>query len=327
MGTRGRPFTFKVAGPPPPSMIKEQHIETASDGVILFGGQMISEGQDRTVNGCTTSNGQGRIVIGGTTFEKPSYRTPVPTTVPAPLPTAIDGKPLEFGGNDALVFDGESVLSGQQTTIDSKRVFMGAREVVIDSKTYSLPTLPQPTPADSTGWSTQINGEEVVFDHDGKIVLDGFTMSPGEQTTVEGIYVSAGQSSVVMSGYTYTAPSSSALSSSDPGITQFSIADSPGASPSTSASAVPGKPAAEADKCPTTSNSGQKAPGEDSGLGAVITSAFGNMSSSPTVQASPAATPALTTSSGATTGQSNGSAYTATRSLWIALAAAVCIML
>ncbi|KAI4126995.1 MAG: hypothetical protein LQ338_003450 [Usnochroma carphineum] len=323
------PSPSEVSGLPP-SIISDQHIEAASAGAILFGGRIISEGQRMTVDGQTISNGQGRMVIGGTTVEKPPYRIPVATDVPTPLPSAIGSKSLEFDGDGALVFDGKSMFSGQQTTIDGKHVVMEASKVAIDSTTYSLPMLSHPAAAEPTGWSTQINSDKVVFDHDGRVVLDGLTMSPGEQTTAKGTYISIGQAWAVMGGHTYSAPSSSdALKESQ--VTQSSTVDNPMASPSNSALVVPGEAVGEADKGPTTSTSGvQNNPGDDSGLGAMIMSAFGSMSSQ-TTQASSAATPggpsALTTSSGILPTQSSGLGHTPSRSLWIALAAAVFVVL
>ncbi|KAL8717009.1 MAG: hypothetical protein Q9225_005708 [Loekoesia sp. 1 TL-2023] len=307
----------------PPPILNGKHIEAATAGAVLFGGQIISDGQAMTVDGYRISNGHGRMVIDGTTFQKPLYGTHVPTAGPTPLPSVIDGKSLQLDEDGALVLDGKSMFSGQQTTIDGKRLFMKASEVVIDSTTYALPVLPHPAAAEPSSRLTQIDDEEVMFDPDGRVVLEGSTMNAGEQTTVQGTYISVGQGRVVMGGHTYSALLAS-NTLGEPGVAQSSIRDDKEASMSNPASAVPGGTIGQADNSPTTSASAQL------GLGAMIMSGLKDMSLQ-TTEASPAAESggpsALTNLSGTTSSQSSDSGSTGFIPLWVALAATTFVML
>lgn len=315
----------------PASIVNDQRMEAVGAGAILFGGQTISEGQDMTVAGYPVSNGHNQMVIGGTTFEKPPYGKPVSTAAPNSLPSVIGTKPLIFNEDGALMVDGKSMYPGQQTTMDGKRVSIETGEVVVDSTTYIVPVSLHAAAAESTGKITQINNEVLTFDTDGRYVFDGSIMSPGEQTTVQGMYISVGQAWAVAGGHTYsTLLSSNALERS--GATQPSSVDDPVVPLSTTASTIPGETVPEADNSPSTSVSGQNDSNDEKGLGAVIMSAFGNMpSQTTTTEASPTAvlkgSSPSPTPSGITLSQSNDLRNTASRSLWITLIMTVLVLL
>ncbi|KAL9580329.1 MAG: hypothetical protein Q9212_004566 [Teloschistes hypoglaucus] len=334
-------------GPTPPTMLNGKYIASATAGGLLFDGQMISEGQEMTVDGHGIFNKHDRIIIDGTTFEKPRVSIHPPTNGPTPLPPAIGGKSLRYeedgalvlksktifpgqqttidgkgismktdevvvdgktyavpvagqpttskapspsfrlNEDGALVYDGKMISSGQQTTINGKHVVIKSSEVVIDSTTYPFSNLPHPT-ADPASLLTQINGEEVRFDAEGKVVLGGSTMNLEQQTTVQGMYISAGHGRAIVGSHTYSAPSTgNALRGT--GFAQTDMLGGSEASLTNPTLTGPGAAATgQADHGPTPSASGQNSPNGETGLGAIILSAMEDTSQKSAGASSPA---------------------------------------
>ncbi|KAL8930233.1 MAG: hypothetical protein Q9208_000850 [Pyrenodesmia sp. 3 TL-2023] len=133
----------------PPSAIDGHRIEAASAGAILFGGRIISEEQHTKVDGHAISNGQGRMIIDGTSFAKPLYDKSIPTAKQTPLPSVIGTMSLNLSQDGVLLLDGTTMSPGQQTTIDGKRVAIKTSEVVVDSTTYNLPAVLYPVVTES----------------------------------------------------------------------------------------------------------------------------------------------------------------------------------
>ncbi|KAI4243827.1 MAG: hypothetical protein LQ352_006957 [Teloschistes flavicans] len=378
--------------PTPPPMLNGKHIDAATAGGLLFDGQMISEGQAMTVDGYTIFNGHDRMIIDSITFGKPLDSGRLPTAGPTPLLSAIDGKSLEYDGDDAPVLDGHTISSGQQTTIDGKDVAITAGDLVVDGTTYALPrishttiskapspssmnnnplrfdedgnlvydgrtmspgqqttingkhvviepsdvvidsttyplsVLPRPTAAaaKTTSPLTQINGEEVRFDPEGEIVIGGSTMSPDQQTTVQGVYISAGHGRAVVGSHTYSSAPSAANTLGGPGVVTpssiFGGSEASLAIPTLTASGAAAT--AQAGDSPISSAAGKDSPSGEPGLGAIILAALEDMPSQTQAGASPAA--ASQTSSNVTAGSvtpfdpsSNSGVMASSISFWI----------
>ncbi|KAL8761311.1 MAG: hypothetical protein Q9184_002553 [Pyrenodesmia sp. 2 TL-2023] len=317
----------------PPSAIDGHHVEAASAGAILFRGRIISEGQHTTVDGHAISNGQGRMMIDGTSFAKPSYDKSGPTAKQTPLPTVIGTISLNLNQDGALLLDGTTISSGQQTTIDGKRVAMKASEVVIDTTTYNFPALLHPTTR-QIPLPSIIGTESLNFNRDGALVLDGKPMSPGLQTTIDGKRVAVKTGEVVIDSTTYNPPallysvvaasiiSGETTTKSNNALLNTLNSLSPSPSPVTS-TGLDQTISSASNNPPNTPNT-PSTPDNEPGLGAMIMSAFENMASQ-TTTASPAAESegrpsALPTISGFTPSLSGGLGKTVSGALWVFVA-------
>lgn len=189
-------------GPTQPTMLNGKHIDLATAGGVIFDGQIISEGQAMTVDGYGILNEHDRIIIDGTTFEKTRASIHPPTKGPIPLPSAIGGKSLRYDGDGALVLDSKTIFPGQQTTIDGKGIAMKAGEVVVDGTTYALSVAAHPTTSKAPSPSFK-DSDPLKLNEDGVLLYDGKTVTPGEQTTINGKHVVIEPSQVVIDSTTY----------------------------------------------------------------------------------------------------------------------------
>ncbi|KAL8854245.1 MAG: hypothetical protein Q9221_000959 [Calogaya cf. arnoldii] len=156
-----------------------QNVVETSPGTVTFGGQTISYEQDIAIDGYTVSHGQGRVVTWSTTLEDPTYRGSDATTAQDPLPSMFGGKRLKLDGSGALLLDGETMSSGQRTTLGGQQMIIGASQVVIDATIYRIPSSSQLVSAKSTDESDSATGKETISSSNRKDALDRSTTDAG----------------------------------------------------------------------------------------------------------------------------------------------------
>lgn len=166
----------------------------------MIGSSTVSDGLQENIDGTYVSVGSHRLIVGSSTYAKPtttdsavwsfsSYRNVVIAgkTVNLPvLPSSIlrDLAALEQSPSGI-------VTAGFETAISSTALSVGSSFVVIGSSTYALPFPTNPA---------------ISIAPDGAIIMNGRTLTQGEATTIAGSEVSVGSSIVVVGDKTYSLP-------------------------------------------------------------------------------------------------------------------------
>ncbi|QIW96649.1 hypothetical protein AMS68_002167 [Peltaster fructicola] len=176
-----------------------QTIVLASSGAgVVIGTQTLSQGQVATISGTVISAGSTNIVVGSSTIALPQDTSSVIATV--------GGQTIEAASSGGKVVIGTQTLSqGQVTTIAGTIVSAGSTNLVIGSSTIPLP---QSTPSVITTVGTQT----IALASSGAgVVIGTQTLSQGQSTTISGVVVSVGSSSIVVGSSTIALPWVSAL--------------------------------------------------------------------------------------------------------------------
>ncbi|KAL8819058.1 MAG: hypothetical protein Q9191_007815 [Dirinaria sp. TL-2023a] len=153
-------------------------ISRAGDGAVIVDGHRLMAGAQTTISGTAVSVGGNILIVGGKTY-----------ALPLPTDSAVSRE-----SNGAVVFDGHKLVPGTQTTISGTVISLVSDSLIVDGKTYALPLPTDPA---------------VSLASNGAVVLDGVTLTQGEQTVVEGTSVSLEQGFVVVQGTTYALPTTS----------------------------------------------------------------------------------------------------------------------
>ena len=141
----------------------------------------------------------------------------------ASQPPQIDGEDVRLGADSAILIGDLTVKLGQQTTIGGKHVSVGPGEVYLDGVAYDVSSKGSPSAPATTIELPYIDGKLIRIGTDGKIIVGDATMTPGEQTTIRGTFMSVGQGTVVVGNHTYhvALPTSSLSSPGDARITNL----------------------------------------------------------------------------------------------------------
>ena len=168
----GSTYAAESQQTPAPVLVGGQQI-VASKGSVVIGGSTYLAGAQATISGTPVSVGTGSLVVGGSTYALPSY--------PTQGPLIIDGNAITRAGNGDVVFHGSTIAPQVQAIIAGHTVSAGVSSVIVDGTSYSLPTP----------------------------VLAGITQGPAPKaiTLVDGAVISAGGSAATISGTTYSIPS------------------------------------------------------------------------------------------------------------------------
>ena len=184
-----------------PPAISEQQIEAGPNGAIVIGGSTVSEGQQRTVDGTHISVGPSNIIVGSSTYDKPTITDSAASDPSSYWDIVVGGKTVNLPVLPTGVFQGLASLedwpvpdipAGFQTTISGTPLSIGPSIIVVGKSTYAPPL-----------HNTDL---AVSLATNGVIVIDGKTLTEGVQSTISGTVVSVGGSIVVVGTKTYELP-------------------------------------------------------------------------------------------------------------------------
>lgn len=183
-----------------PPAIARQGIGAGPNGAVAIGSLTIPEGQQRTVDGTYISVGSGYLVVGSSTYAKPTVTDSAARNPSSYRDVVVGGKIINLPVLPPRVLQGlaslqdptsPQVTAGFQTTISGTPLSVGSNIIVIGESTYALPS-----PTD----------QAISLAPNGAIVVDGKTLTPGVQTVISDTAVSAGSDIVVVGGKTYSLP-------------------------------------------------------------------------------------------------------------------------
>ena len=180
-----------------------QSIESGPGGVIIVGGSTIIPGQHTVIGGDSISLASGKVVVNGKTYIAPASSSSMLSDSSISNPPSVIGGAVLKGNDDGGIFLGESLIApGQHTDIHGTRVSVGSDYMVIGSTTYSKPTAEPTALLDAYSALASID-QAVTIAKDGAIVMSDSTISVGQQTTVNSVYISVGSDSLVVGSSTY----------------------------------------------------------------------------------------------------------------------------
>jgi len=183
-----------------PSAIAGQGIGAGPNGAVVVGSLTISEGQQSNVDGTYVSVGSDYLVVGSSTYNKPTVTDSAARDPSSHRDVVLGGKTINLPVLPTSVLQGLASLEGPptpqitagfQTTITGTPLSVGSDFVIIGKSTYALPSPTDPA---------------ISLAPNGAILIDGKTLTPGLQTVISGTAVSAGSSIVVVGGKTYNLP-------------------------------------------------------------------------------------------------------------------------
>ena len=105
--------------------------QTALNGGVVIGSSTLVAGAQATVSGHAISVGSSNIVIDGTTQALAS---------PTASPVLVDGASMQRASNGGLVIGSSSLPPGAQTTMAGHTISVGSSSILLDGRTYALPT-------------------------------------------------------------------------------------------------------------------------------------------------------------------------------------------
>ena len=223
--TYAKPSTTSLDDPL--SIVGGQSIESGPDGVIVVGGSTIYPGQHTAIGGDSISLASGKVVVNGKTYVLPAPSSSTLSISPSSDPPAVIGGAILKGNDDGGSFLGDSLIApGQHTEIHGTHVSVGSDYMVIGSSTYNKPSAEATAVLDAYSALASID-PAVTIAKDGAIVMNDSTISVGQQTTVNGVYLSVCSDSLVVGSSTYNKPSAestavfdaySALASINPAV-------------------------------------------------------------------------------------------------------------
>ena len=138
----------------------------------------------------------------------PEVKSTAPDPAPAPpastpQTTVVDNVPIVSSGSHIIV-GSKTLTPGQVVTIGGKAVSLDGDAVVVGSKTVALPPPVTPAPRVMT-----INGRTITANAQSAFVIDGQTLSVGQDITVHGKKVHYGSDNIVIDGSTQVVVGSS----------------------------------------------------------------------------------------------------------------------
>ena len=182
----------QIANDPPG--ILGQPIEAGANGAVVIGSFTVPVGQQKTVDGTTISVGSSNVVVGPSTYEKPTFTGSATISASSYRPLFINGKTTDLPVLPTDIIQALAVTNlpaDAQTIISGIPISAGTNIIVVDTSTYALPV-----PTDSA----------ISRAPNGAVVFEGETLSEGTQVTASGTPISIGGSIAVVGGKTYAIP-------------------------------------------------------------------------------------------------------------------------
>ena len=182
----------QIANDPPD--ILGQPMEAGANGAVVIGSSTVPVGQQETVDGTIISVGSSNVVVGPSTYEKPTFTGSAAISASPYRPLFVNGKTIDLPvlPTDIIQALGVTTMPADaQTTISGIPISVGTDVIVIGTSTYALPI-----PTDSAIFRAP----------NGAVVVDGKTLSEGTQVTVSGTPISIGSSIAEVGGKTYVLP-------------------------------------------------------------------------------------------------------------------------
>ena len=182
----------QIANDPPG--ILGQPIEAGANGAVVIGSFTVPVGQQKTVDGTIISVGSSNVVVGPSTYEKPTFTGSATISASSYRPLFINGKTTDLPVLPTDIIQALAVTNlpaDAQTIISGIPISVGTNVIVVDTSTYAFPI-----PTDSA----------ISRAPNGAVVFDGETLSEGTQVTVSGTPISIGGSIAVVGGKTYAIP-------------------------------------------------------------------------------------------------------------------------
>ncbi|KAL8791165.1 MAG: hypothetical protein Q9195_006004 [Heterodermia aff. obscurata] len=185
-----------------PSAIGGAVLKGSDDGGLFLGDSLIAPGQHTDIHGTHVSVGSDYMVIGSTTYSKP---TAEPTTLLDAYSALASIDPAVTIAKDGAIVMGDSTISlKQQTSISGVYLSVGSGSLVVGSKTYKLPA-PQPSDVEKaqSALAALAGTGNISMNPDGVIMMGDSTLTAGFQTTISGELVSIASDKLVIGISTY----------------------------------------------------------------------------------------------------------------------------
>lgn len=187
----------------PPSVIGGAVLKGNDDGGIFLGDSLIAPGHHTDIHGTRVSVGSDFMVIGSTTYSKPTAEPTALLDAYSAL-ASIDPAVI-IAKNGAIIMSDSTISVGQHTDIHGTRIAVGSDYMVIGSTTYSKPAAEPTALLDAYSALASID-PAVTIAKDGAIVMSDSTISVGQQATVNSVYLSVGSDSLVVGTSIYKLP-------------------------------------------------------------------------------------------------------------------------
>ena len=183
-------------------MIGGAVLKGSDDGEVFVGDSLVAPGQHTDVHGTRISVDSDFMVIGRTTYSKPTAK---PTALLDAYSALASMDPSVTIAKDGAVVIGDSTISvGQQMTISSVYLSVGSDSLVVGSRTYKVPE-PQPTDGEKaqSALAALAGTENISINPNGEVLMGDSTLLPGFQTTISGDLISIASDKIVIGASTY----------------------------------------------------------------------------------------------------------------------------
>ena len=219
---------------PPPSIMHGRSLKATSDGAIMFGNDMVARGQESTIDGDYISVGLDRMILDTKTYAMPTFTNNENGIEQRPTSLlSSDGQSENLGKSDAIIDGSLAISPEQQSVIDpsaesninvvdtvvytlpfslrpTAQILASAESSinVVDTVVYTLPFSLRPTAqisasADEIPYSSNQNS---ISGLNAAYFMEASAITPGGEMTIQGTYVSAGSSQIIIGSHTYDIP-------------------------------------------------------------------------------------------------------------------------
>lgn len=174
-----------------------------TEGTAIFDGQTLTPGQVTVMSGHTVSDASTGLVVDGSTLSfsqiaSPTLSGAVVTVGPATYSA------VEIGGT--VAFDGQTLTPGQVATISGHVFSDVSTGLVVDGSTVPFSQLAGATNAGAVSSGaviTEGSNTYAALETSGTVIYDGHTLTPGEQTVLDGQTISDASTALVFDGTTH----------------------------------------------------------------------------------------------------------------------------
>ena len=186
----------------PPTVIGGAVLKGNDDGGIFLGDSLIAPGHHTDIHGTRVSVGSDYMVIGSTTYSKP---TAEPTALLDAYSALASIDPAVTIAKDGAIVMSDSTISvGQQATVNSVYISAGSDSLVVGSSTYKLSASSSMAAEKAQPTLTAFAGSgDISINPNGVIMMGDSSLTPGFQTTISGELVSIASDEFVIGGSTY----------------------------------------------------------------------------------------------------------------------------
>lgn len=183
-----------------------QTMSVGPNGAVIIGDSTLSAGEQTYIHSTSISVGLNMVLVGGKTYAMPSSPNSEFSTSTSfrGNPASTMGAEAHRAGDGDAVFLGDSSLASSQHTITGDSyISVGSDRIVIGGNTYDRPIAVPASAANAISALTALaDGQAVSIAQNGAIVLGDLTVSPGQHTIINGVYLSAHSDSFVVGGNT-----------------------------------------------------------------------------------------------------------------------------